>query len=70
MAGIFRLPSRMDGGGSFGQWSRRSMGMNLPVGAGSQLDPISGPADSNPIARIIHEGGEEPLSTVEFLRVA
>ncbi len=43
--GIFHVPSRIDGGFSFGQYSR-SIRMNLSFGAGSQLASLPLPGDS------------------------
>jgi hypothetical protein len=43
--GIFQLPFRIDGDVSFGQYIR-SIGMNSPFGAGSQLASLSAPGDS------------------------
>src|SRR5580704_6120144 len=45
MAGGFQLPSMIEGGVSFGQY-RRSMGMNLAFGAGSQLASFALPGES------------------------
>ena len=45
MAGGFQLPSRIEGGVSFGQY-RRIMGTNLVFGAGSQLASFALPGDS------------------------
>ena len=43
--GIFHEPSRIEGLFSFGQY-RRSISWNLPAGAGSQFDSLSGPGES------------------------
>ena len=45
VAGGFHVPSMIDGGVSFGQYSR-SMGMNLAFGAGSQLASLALPGES------------------------
>ena len=45
MAGGFHDPSMIDGGVSFGQYSR-IIGMNFAFGAGSQLASLSLPGDS------------------------
>src|SRR5580704_7163844 len=45
MAGGVHVPSMMDGGVSFGQYSR-SIGMNLALGAGSQLASFAFPGES------------------------
>ena len=44
-AGGFHEPSRIEGGVSFGQYSR-SIRINLPVGAGSQFDSLLFPGES------------------------
>src|SRR5262249_26229999 len=44
-AGGFQVPSRIDGSFSFGQYIR-SVRMNGPLGAGSQLASLSVPGDS------------------------
>jgi len=44
-AGGFQVSSRIDGGLSFGQYMR-SIGMNSPLGAGSQLASLFLPGDS------------------------
>src|SRR5262252_1996107 len=43
--GGFHVPSRMEGGVSFGQY-RRSIGINFALGAGSQFASLSFPGDS------------------------
>jgi hypothetical protein len=44
-AGMVQLPLMIDGLRSFGQYMR-SMRTNLPAGAGSQFDSLSGPGES------------------------
>lgn len=44
-SGIFQLPSMIDGGFSFGQYSR-IISTNSSFGAGSQFDSLSLPGDS------------------------
>ena len=43
--GTFHVPFRIEGDASFGQYIR-SIGMNSPFGAGSQLASLSAPGDS------------------------
>src|SRR5262249_28968462 len=54
--GIVHVPSRIDGLVSFGQYIR-SMRMNLPAGAGSQLLSFSGPGLSFWMYRSIEPSG-------------
>ena len=53
--GIFQLPSIIDGGFSFGQYSR-SIRMNLSLGAGSQLASLSLPGSSFSHSSAKHNG--------------
>ena len=43
--GSFRLPSKIKGGLSFGQYMR-SIGMKSPLGAGSQFESLSAPGSA------------------------
>ena len=45
MAGGFQVPSMIEGGVSFGQYSR-IIGMNCAFGAGSQLASLALPGES------------------------
>jgi hypothetical protein len=58
MAGGFQLPSRIDGGVSFGQY-RRSIGTNLAFGAGSQLASFALPGD-RPVSKLTGDLPPQP----------
>ena len=54
--GIFHDPSMIEGLFSFGQYMR-NIRINLPSGAGSQLDSLSGPGESFWMYRLVEPSG-------------